>query len=169
MFLKKSKPTLFILTIITYLLLTGCSASDRGYSEKYKSAQLEIAFGAESATKICEVYSQTWEAAIENGNDFNQAIKRAQETLQSSKAFEILEETKAEAEKKMKDAANPPKSFEEPYKKLVQLYGIYGQLNSLAMNPSGTLMSFNQKVNDLSSQFISLSNEISVLVPETEQ
>jgi hypothetical protein len=60
---------------------------------------------------------------------------------------------------------NPPKDFERAYNKLVELYGIYNQIVSQAVGPSGSLISYNMEVDKLFNDFTTASSEFNVLVP----
>ena len=53
----------------------------------------------------------------------------------------------------------------EARKKLADLFGAYSQLHSLALSPSGSLFYLKNKVNELYSKIVAISNEIDVLLP----
>ena len=59
--------------------------------------------------------------------------------------------------------------YTEAYASLVEIYGIYIQIYDQSKNPSGSLLTFNSAVKDLSSQFENSYGQLKVLKPEIEQ
>ncbi|PRR80687.1 Double zinc ribbon [Clostridium liquoris] len=78
------------------------------------------------------------------------------------------ETAKNNIEKNMKELRNPPKDYEEAYKLFVDLYSLYGQIYSQAMSPQGSLMTYNQDINQKSSEFSQIYDKIKVLEPDIE-
>lgn len=64
----------------------------------------------------------------------------------------------------MKELQSPPDEFKGAYERMVSLYGNFDTLISLAAEPSGSLFSFTEKVNDLQGEMMRQIREIEVMI-----
>jgi len=119
---------------------------------------------AERSILICLEYSRVWNKAIERQASFDSAILKLQEALNSENIYKSLREMKSLTEKMMEKLIDPPLKYNESYKKLVNLYGVYSQVYAFAVQPSGSLVTFNNSINDLQSQLIKLKNELNAML-----
>ena len=65
----------------------------------------------------------------------------------------------------MRKLKNCPNQYQEAYNALLELHGIYSQLHSLASSPTGSLLSFNNRVNDLESEFTRIEGKLKIYMP----
>ena len=80
-----------------------------------------------------------------------------------------IDNLKSTIDENMIALQNPTSDYTEAYASLVEIYGIYIQIYDQSKNPSGSLLTFNSAVKDLSSQFESSYGQLKVLKPEIEQ
>ena len=180
---KKKKDKVLIGLIITAIIvgligwqvnnLEKKTALEKEQKEQYLAslhlASLSILKSTITATEMCEGYSEVWRNAIDRGNNFNSAIRDRADFYELQGKFAELDASKEDIDKIMKNLNNPIEEYKKAHEKLLEIYGIYTQLNSQAKSPSGSLMTFNQKINELQSDFIRATNEYNVLVPEAKK
>lgn len=100
--------------------------------------------------------------------DFNTAIKLTNEYFIKTGKIELLENAKSEISTKMRQLNNPPEEYVKAYEIAFELYSFYEEYVALAITPSGSLLTFNQKANSLSSDIIKKSKEFAVRIPIDE-
>lgn len=66
----------------------------------------------------------------------------------------------------MESLQSPPEGYEDTYKVLKELYGIYTELASQAQSPSGSLVSFNTNVDTTQSEFNRVFEEFLITAPK---
>ncbi|OPH54987.1 hypothetical protein BC351_30160 [Paenibacillus ferrarius] len=144
------------------------------YKHSLGTATLNIVGYTVIAAQICDAYSKVWKESIDsrygittvNGKkayDFNEALKYKREELKSS--ITKLDEKKEETDRLMQSLNNPPAEYQKAYDVLVQLYTLFTDFVSQADSPTGSLLTFNQKVNQLSSDIGKKVNEFKILLP----
>lgn len=148
------------------------AALEKEQKEQYLAtlqlASLSILNSTITATEMCEGYSDVWRNAIDRGRDFNTAIRDRADYYELQGKFAELEAAKEDIDKLMKELNNPSEEYKKAHEKLLEIYGIYTELNSQANSPSGSLMTFNQNINKLQNDFIRATNEYTILVPEVK-
>jgi hypothetical protein len=137
---------------------------EKRYEEGLEFCSDLIIHEAERCILICSEYSRVWNKAIERQVSFESAILKLQEALNSENIYESLRKMKYLTEKMMEKLIDPPLRYNESYKKLVNLYGVYSQVYAFAVQPSGSLLTFNNSINDLQSQLIKLKNELNAML-----
>ena len=111
--------------------------------------------------------STTWSDSIKSGNDFNTKIT---EFLNSKKIqLEKMEATNKAIKEGMRELKDYPIKYKEIYNISLDLYGVYNQLYFLALAPSGNVGSFNNKMNDLTSEFIKIKNKLEIYIPKLKE
>ncbi|WP_461615220.1 zinc ribbon domain-containing protein [Clostridium sp. Marseille-QA1073] len=143
------------------------------YHEKYEltfaKTTLDILTETYTSQLMCSQISDTWRNAIDSSyKDFNTEIAKQQKQWEDKGVFKERETAKNNIEKNMKELRNPPEDYEEAYKLFVDLYSIYGQIYSQATSPQGSLMTYNQDVNQKSSEFNQIYDKIKILEPDIE-
>lgn len=118
----------------------------------YKDAKLEDTFGVYS-TK--DYYAK----------DFSAAVSLARDVMNKDKSISKLMENKLAVSIKMKSLNTPPEEYRVPYEIAFEMYGYYDTYVSLADSPTGSLSSFNQKTNELSSNIVKKMKEFQVRLP----
>lgn len=152
-----------IITLGVFLILVagvfGWGRYDKAKQEEYRLEMLLISFKmygdfyVEEA--ILDGYSTVWSKAISRGDDFSTALQLQVEKVTTSDVYEDIEKDRKIIEKGIKSLQNPPKKYKESHEKLLDMYTEYSELKRQVDDPSGSLLTFNQKANQLSSDFYS--------------
>ena len=127
-------------------------------------------FSLECATNI----SRVWEDCINKGVEFGGVegagvlselgVQTVLDELEKQGLKEKAEKSYAEVQAKMASLNQCPARYQEAYNQLLELYSIYCQIYNLAFHPSGSLISFNNKIEELKSQFAKQSEKLKVLL-----
>lgn len=117
-------------------------------------------------TSVLSLYSNQWSNAIDSGQDFNIALLDAQLDLQKDRTLPNLEQGQTNIRQQMESLQSPPEGYEDTYKVLKELYGIYTELASQAQSPSGSLVSFNTNVDTTQSEFNRVFEEFLITAPK---
>ncbi|MGG3925688.1 hypothetical protein ABET51_06775 [Metabacillus fastidiosus] len=168
---KRTK--IIIFSIVGLLIIAGGLFGWFKYQEKQKEKYATIL--AETSVEmygeflisslIVSTYSTVWDTAIDNGRDFSLAISNYKEGLSEEGSLKDREKQRDKIRENMKLLQNPPKEYMESYIILKQLYGTYIKMMEQAMSPSGSLLDFNRKTNDLYSQFEQQQEELLITLP----
>ncbi|WP_138481695.1 hypothetical protein [Dyadobacter bucti] len=131
---------------------------------------------AQLGESVIDLYSTVWRNAIykEGGyfnreseyylKDFNEALSAAQ--ANSVKSTDMILKSTMHIDSLVKSLNDPPAKYQALHVKLIDLYGIYNEYVSLAIAPKGSLTSFNDKTNELSSALLKVRKEILVQMPD---
>lgn len=143
------------------------------YKEEYEInftiGTIDILTETYASQLMCSTISSVWRDSIDSRyKDFNTEITRLQEDWKAKGVLKNRETAKAEIEKKMKQLQNPPEDYKEAYKLIVELYGYYSQIYNQAVSPGGSLLTYNQDVNQKSSDFDKTYEKIKVIKPDIE-
>ncbi len=113
---------------------------------------------------LCSKHSEAWRAAT---RDSYGSIKLAVlESLKSHKeSVESIVAGELAVELMMPDLNSPPEGFGAAHSKIISVYGSFKSLVSVALSPSGSLISYNQNVNRIQEDFMGGVNELKVLIP----
>ena len=98
-------------------------------------------------------------------DDFDLAISIANQHFTKRGRIEKLENANTKIAEKMRNLNNPPEGYEKAYEIAFEIYSLYEEYTSLAISPSGSLVSFNEKANNLSSNIIKKIKEFEVIMP----
>lgn len=101
----------------------------------------------------------------EYASDFNEAIDIVRKQFKEFGGMDDLIGKRRDIDKKMQSLNNPPKEYQIAYEIAFQMYGYFNEYVSLAESPNGSLRSFNDNANELSSQIIKKINEFKVRLP----
>lgn len=182
---KKKKTMLIVsLVILIILLAVGGAIGYKIYDDKKKEEEAQAAYDkyelsflettvdilteAYLSQAMCGIISDTWRNAIDDRKDFNTEISNVYSAWRSKGILDERANAKDDLEKSMKGLQKPPKDYEEAYKLMVELYGLYSQIYSQATAPQGSLMTYNQDVNQKSSEFDKIFEKMKVLKPDIE-
>lgn len=115
---------------------------------------------------LLEIYSEKWGEAIKNDRDFNDELL----LISSIGSMTFLSPISVINYKFIKEKLNTKikntKTYEREYNLLLELFSVYSQIHDLALNPSGSLITFNMKKNDLNSEYAKVHSKISVFVQD---
>ncbi|URZ18770.1 hypothetical protein [Clostridium felsineum] len=173
--LFNSKKKIIIGVIFLCVILIGGSIGGYEYisiqkHKEYESAFTKTTLDVMGQTVICEqmieVFSTKWSTAIDDGEDFNNAISEVQQGFKDDGTLNKVNNNKAKIEKEMIKLQNPPKDYEKAYNLFVELYSKYGQIYSQATSPTGSLTTYNEDTNSKSSEFNEIYDKLAVLRPE---
>lgn len=156
----------FIVAFCILVLVGGWIYSGIKYSNSLKEVIKEITVQAGLAEIIARKHSEAWRDAIDSRIDFNMAIYTSINILKDD--ISKLKTEQNIIEKKMSSLRNPPNKYKKAYELAFELYSYYSELVSLTKNPQGSLLTFNQKVNDLSLNINKKKSELNVFLPKDE-
>lgn len=134
------------------------------YEKKFLEVSGNIITNTYMSALILGGTSEVWRSAIDRGYDFNGQIQKYLTKMKDS--LKTLEDVNNKIEIGMQDLKDYPIQYQEAYNTLMELYGVYSQIYTLARSPSGSLMSFNNKVNDLSSEFTKITSRLKIYMPK---
>jgi hypothetical protein len=141
------------------------------YEEKFSNTTMKIYEEFIYLQILCNGISSIWKDAINSGKDFNQKVNMfisLSKAVTPNKKYSNndYDKAKLEIEEAMKTLQNPPDKYNEPYKLIVDLYGYYTQIFNQAMNPTVSLLTYNQDVNQKTSEFQKIFDKIKVIKPD---
>lgn len=166
-----SKKILLIMTILLLSLsITGCPSNeqinvDKDYELIAYGTGLQINLSSAESLLLCNTVSDFWSEAINNGQDFNDAVKKVTQVAKETDFLQKLNDDKKSIDNMMNQLNKPTDENKDLYNKLLSLYGQYTKLYELATIPKGSLVSYNKSVNEIYSEIQRLYNEFVVLVP----
>jgi len=151
---------LIFLPAIVYF--AGCGnqgREERAYEIKAQGLGELIAKQASACVSQSRAYMAVWEYAKVSEMEFEEAAAEmlGAETRQNRT---MMVENKALMETLLEELKDPPKKFEEYYKKLIELHAIYVQLHTLALDPSDDMEEHNEKVNSLADRIAEKKREL---------
>ncbi|MCO5385386.1 MAG: hypothetical protein NHB14_05930 [Desulfosporosinus sp.] len=177
--IKMSKTKKIVLTCTSLFLLiaivagglyyrntTAAAKNEASYKQTMEMTQMLIVSGAVASVNVCETYSSVWRAAIDSRyKDFNTELANQKSKLKSDGTLTKISETKDTIDSFMKKLNNPSEKYKRSYDKILEMYGIYSKIESEALSPSGSLMTFNSNINNLQAEFLKSGNELKVIMP----
>ncbi|MFC7062833.1 hypothetical protein [Halobacillus seohaensis] len=105
---------------------------------------------------------------ISNKGNFDNIINQLEDYYSEEGDIDELQASSNDIKEKIKSLNDPPEEFQKAYDETVELYTIYKEYISLAKSPDGSLLTFNEKRRELSSDIVSKIDKIDVLIPNTE-
>ena len=137
------------------------------YERKFIIVSSKIAQDKVLSLEILSDISSVWSNAINNNYDFN--LKIEQYLLKNENVFEAMTKDNENIERGMQDLKDYPLQYQEAYNSLMELFSVYSQIYSLAQSPSGTLVSYNSKIADLSSEFTKIFSRLKIYIPKLKE
>lgn len=114
-------------------------------------------------------YSDTIESTVDSiTGEPSDVVRGLQKLYLDHGQFNELEVALSDVKTKVQSLNNPPDEYEKIFDKLLEMYSLTEEMAGLAMSPSGSLITFNQKINELSEDIVKLNNEIEVLLPSKD-
>jgi hypothetical protein len=159
------------------LALWGCS---NNYKQNLKVAYTQAKVLKESSTLVAEQIAATWNSAIFNHqysfgshsgyvSDFNDALVKLMQEPEIIQVNKSIDSLRSILKVSMEKLTDPPTKYKDTYNDLVTLYSSLSELSNMATNPSGSLQTYRQNLNDLTSKVNSTFSEIEVRNPGIEQ
>jgi hypothetical protein len=97
--------------------------------------------------------------------DFNEAIQLVYKKYEIEGKITSIRDKKQLIEGKMKELNNPPEEYKISFETAMQLFNSFNAYISMAESPSGSLLAYQQKTSELSSQIVSKVKEFQVRMP----
>lgn len=147
--------------------------SKNEYSKNLKNAMALMITESEKAQEMAETYAQVWRQAIDGGveidgqttDDFNHALNLQAESFKKQGKIDQINNGKKEVDKAMQSVNNPSSDLKKAYETAFELYGTYSEVVKLANFPSGTLLEFNRKIDELTANIDKQKSKFNVLIP----
>jgi len=132
---------------------------------EYQHTADEILAATAKCIDMCSVYSEQWREGIEY-DSMDLWLRNQSTRFREYGDKAMIASSKSQIDQLMSGLASPPASMADVHRTLVELYGIYTQIHECARKPSGSLMSYNNTVNDLQSKYVKVANELKVTLPK---
>lgn len=174
---KKSKKKLILGLTICLVLLIGAITVFLFYKKSQEEKRVQeyvVEMAMNSFDMYVEVYnnamfissySEEWSDAIDDGRDFNEALMNLKNAYKEKGLLQELEDGKDEIQKSVKYLQDVPEGYEDAYDVLKELYTIYVEFAEQAQTPSGSLLTFNNKTNEMFSEFNALFEKFLITMP----
>ncbi|SQC02509.1 hypothetical protein [Clostridium tetanomorphum] len=116
---------------------------------------------------MCSVVSETWSSSIESRyKDFNDELIELNKRWSRNGFLKSREDAKNKIELEMSQLKNPPNDYKEAYNTLVELYGYYSQIYNQSVSPKGSLITYNQDVNNKTGEFDKIYDKLAIIKPD---
>lgn len=159
------KNWLFLAAVM--VVLTACSGTkkfDKTFSLAFDKAQEVTVLSA----YVCDQTSRTWRTAIydhrdSRGNycyDFNTALSRLQSDLEEAGTINKIKAAQKEMNDYTKALAECPKERKDAYNDFIDFVADVNSLAELAINPEGSLNSYNSNTNDIAGRIAKAKKSI---------
>ncbi|KZE01883.1 hypothetical protein B4117_5814 [Bacillus mycoides] len=185
---KKSLLTsiiLFLTSVISIIILLFTITKVTNMEEEYQAIQAQKKKEADyliaaasfyndietfrySTSYVLSEYSTTWSKAIDQRNDFNNALRSKRTEIDGTVAtVDTFYSNMGTDLKLVSEAAKEqPNKYKETYEEYKKIYGIITALNEQAQSPSGSLITFNQNVNTLIQEYKKAAGNINIAITD---
>lgn len=162
--------------LITFsFIVGGCSL----YNKNLKTAYAQVKTLSASSILVSEQISSTWNSAIFDHNytfgnkseyvsDFNNALLMLMSEPEIIAVNKNIDSLGNVLKISMNKLIDPPSKLKDTYDDMVSLYSSVSELSKMATNPSGSLQTYRQNLNDLASKINSKISEIEIRNPELQ-
>ncbi len=168
------------LLIVTLLLIitSGCTKQNQPAiqelsnknEQEYALSAYELGLKIQNNTSICLQWaneiSKHWNEATQYNKDINLMVETVQKTAEDGGLFNNLRTERKDIDTLMNELNNPPEKYKDLYSKLLSYYGQYTTAYDLALNPTGSLLSFNNSISNVLSETNRQFNEFKTLIPQ---
>lgn len=145
------------------IALISCGKSTDSYNADLRRVSDSIVSYSAMSEMVADSYRQTWSDAIQNSQDYNDALAKLKAEYDGGAVGPKLTHGKHWIDSMMKTLAEPPEKSADGYHKVMDFYGKYSQYSDLALSPKGSLMSYRQQTADLSNEMVKDINELKVM------
>ncbi|WP_394548786.1 hypothetical protein [Priestia aryabhattai] len=116
------------------------------------------------AEYMIDEYSTAWSSSIDYGGDFNTRIDMEYAEFEENGDIDTIEKSQKKIKVMMKKLNNPPKQFEEEHEHLLNMYGHYKTYSELSIFPDGSLLTYNEKTQDLKEQIDAEADKLETMI-----
>jgi hypothetical protein len=178
-----SRKRAIVVSIISVLILVSLLISykvymNHIYMQKASTLRLEMAKLSLMSDNITSQYIEIWNKKI-NANygyiyvdgeeryfsDFNDALRYRYKKLEAEGVLKIFKDCFGKVKLKAKDLNNFPGRMDNIKEKLMSLYIDINEYANFSLSPQGSLISYSQRVAELSSQINRKFEELEILLP----
>lgn len=186
---KSKKKIGAIIGLIIAIIVVGAgifqvkkSRDIKEYYSNLEDATITMLRGASTAEDVCNLTKKVWYNAIYEEKDsetdkytkkseysfydFNTALSNLFADSSFSKKISSLKTNQSEVNEKMKALKNPPDEYKEAYEKLSKFYDAYISFTNLAIDPSGSLQTYSNNVNDADSNTLNCYNAMKIYITD---
>lgn len=107
-------------------------------------------------------------AAGNISSDFSVNISSLHSYFESKDKFDALEKKSIEIKEQMQELKNPPSEYERAYEEVLDLYAYGEEFIGMALDPSGSLQSFTENKNNLTSDILEKNKKIEALISDND-
>jgi hypothetical protein len=192
-FKKNASIAVISLIAIAILIFGYKTISEKNAEKIYKQAfneyvdnlyliQMSMLNGAAEAESLCNLTSQVWRNAIYEDrssetdkytrpdgyfvSDFNVALDNLYDDSSTKDTIAKIISNQVEVKELIKTLQAPPEGLEKCYDTVTEFYTAYKGFTDLAINPTGSLQSFNETVNERKSNLLANYEKLSTLIPD---
>lgn len=135
------------------------------YATKLQMIKEQIVMCAKAEKAVLNGISEAWHVSIITRPDWvSSDMARGLAEAERDGYVEIYKNRCSSLKKAMSEISESPSKYSKTYDMLLELFSIYAQIYSLARAPEGSYITFNQKINDLSSEFDKCLSKVEVLL-----
>lgn len=131
------------------------------YRKQLLGVVYSLALGADIADKTCQNHLSLWSLSIENRGNADDWIAKSLD--EQSNTIASLIEGKKTLEKELANLKNPPEKLYIAHKKLITVYSLYVIWVEYASSPSGSFLSYREKLEQIKTDFIRDFTELKAL------
>ena len=170
-----------MLAVIVIFNINHNNSDYETYLNNINNAQLIMTSSAVDAESICDLTSKVWNNSISkksdtttniycvvSGNfvDFESALNNMDKDSSISQKKKDITTHQAEVFTLMKKLRNPPKELKEAYVAILDLNNTYNTLVDLAVNPSGSYVTYSSNTTNAVSEFIAKCKALQNILPD---
>jgi len=160
---------LLVVGLVMVVIFGGCSDNEAmQYRADINSAFEMIDAARELPSFQIGLTAQTWQNAINDRRDFNTDLSVMRGLDSVAERMDSLRAEMAEIDEAMAALQSPPDAYVSVHAAIVDMYVAYTQLAELALNPTGSLQSFNETRHSLTRDLDAATTRARVLLPEIE-
>ncbi len=149
-----------------YVMISQAKKTETQYLENLISIHDKMDDASMKCIGMASGYSDCWRTAIDTGADFNKYLREKHTIYKLNGSVATIERYKSEIDTLMAQLSEPPDRYRQAHRCLVDLYGIYAQLHACGESPSGSLMSYTHKLNDLQGELDNHINRLKACLPQ---
>lgn len=99
-------------------------------------------------------------------NDFSSNIHSLLAYYEGEGKISSIKEASESIKNKIIELNNPPTEYEKAYNEVLDMYSLSEEYTEMALNPTGTMQTFNENKNRLSGEIIGKHKRIEVVMPK---
>jgi len=173
---KKSKLLILaglaaVIVVVVVLAATGIARQQRlEYIDNLNLIKDNMFEGAQKAESLCNVTKSIWYDAIYEdayGGDFNDALDLLYGLDETKEEVNAIKANREQTDYLMGLLKDPKPEFEKSYSLLEELYDVYYDFTKLAMEPTGSLQSYNDDFREYDSEYLKRHDKLEAAIPET--